>query len=109
MEKDPNLHIQTECRCNEPINISITDKLTSWVSNYLVIIIIGLILFIVVTMVLYYMRPSIVLNNALDEIDNARLILTSFIISMIILIVIWGITKYLLHQLHKYNQQTEEK
>jgi Na+-driven multidrug efflux pump len=87
------------CQCNQPINVSLAEKLNAWVSNYLVIIIIGLIIFVIVTMILYWMRPSVVLDNALEGIDNARLILTSFIISMIILIILWAIVKYILHSL----------
>lgn len=87
---------ELQCRCNQPVDVNILDKITSWTSNYLVIIIIGLILFILVTMILYYLRPAVVLDNSLEDIDNARLILSSFIIASVLLIVAWGLTKYAL-------------
>lgn len=95
-----------QCRCCQPINVTIVDKLTTWLTNFWVIIIIGLILFLIWMMILYYWRPSVVLDNALDEIDNARLILTAFIVAAIILIVVWGAARYILHKLHTKDDQS---
>lgn len=64
-------------------------------NNIWVIIATTIIIFIIVSVILYMFPTQIVLENRGYNVDIPRLLLTSFVVSLIIFIVLWVLLQYI--------------
>lgn len=90
--------------CNT-LEVPFQQKLAYWMTNVWVIILLFLVILIVMIMVLYTVRPSVVLDNGIEKIDNARLILTAIIIASFIMIGLWLVVQIYIRKIKTNNKK----
>lgn len=95
-------HRNNNDNCDGPVlRVTFVQKLAYWMTNVWVIILIFLIVLIIMIMLLYTIRPSVVMDNAIERIDNARLILTAFILASFVVIALWLVVQIWIRKLGK--------